>query len=36
MNNFTFGNDRYQYYETIAAAPAPGRGSTAPTWCRPT
>ena len=23
MNNFTFGNDRYQYYETIAGGVAP-------------
>ena len=25
MNNFTFGNERHQYYETISAAPAPAR-----------
>ena len=46
MNNFTFGNARHQYYETIsggsarasrASAPAPTSGaSTAPTWCRRT
>ena len=26
MNNFTFGNDRYQYYETIAAGSGAGEG----------
>jgi N-methylhydantoinase B/oxoprolinase/acetone carboxylase alpha subunit len=26
MNNFTFGNDAHQYYETISAAAAPGPG----------
>ena len=26
MNNFTFGNAKYQYYETISAEPAQGRG----------
>jgi 5-oxoprolinase (ATP-hydrolysing) len=30
MNNFTFGNERYQYYETISGGRARGRGSTAP------
>ncbi len=35
MNSLTFGNDRYQYYETIAAAArAQGRISAAPTPCR--
>ena len=46
MNNFTFGNERYQYYETIAGGSGAGvwfaptarrrRASTAPTSCRPT
>ena len=34
MNNFTFGNERYQYYETISGRAASGAGdraSTAPT-----
>ena len=35
MNNLTFGNDRYQYYETICSgagrASATARASTAPT-----
>jgi 5-oxoprolinase (ATP-hydrolysing) len=26
MNNFTFGNDRYQYYETIAGGSGAGKG----------
>ena len=26
MNNFTFGNDRYQYYETIAGGAGAGPG----------
>ena len=26
MNNFTFGNDRYQYYETIAGGSGAGNG----------
>jgi 5-oxoprolinase (ATP-hydrolysing) len=26
MNNFTFGNERYQYYETIAGGAGAGRG----------
>lgn len=26
MNNFTFGNDRYQYYETICGGSGAGRG----------
>ena len=36
MNNFTFGNDRHQYYETVASGSGPGTGSTAPTSCRRT
>ena len=38
MNNFTFGNERYQYYETISGGSGAGRStaSTAPTSCRPT
>ena len=45
MNNFTFGNDRYQYYETICGGSGAGvlrnadgtrRASTAPTACTPT
>ncbi len=44
MNNFTFGNDRYQYYETISGGSGAGihapaarrRDSTAPTSCRRT
>ena len=36
MNNFTFGDGEHQYYETIAAAPAPDRTSTAPMPCRRT
>lgn len=36
MNNFTFGNDTYQYYETIAGGRAPVRTSTAPVSCRRT
>ena len=42
MNNVTFGNERYQYYETVASGSGPARRSTAPgapgsmarTWCR--
>ena len=30
MNNFTFGNDRYQYYETIAGGSGAGPGSVEP------
>src|SRR5258706_14725781 len=26
MNNFTFGNDRYQYYETVAGGSGAGPG----------
>ena len=26
MNNFTFGNDRYQYYETVAGGSGAGAG----------
>ena len=36
MNNFTFGNERYQYYETVPAAPARATASTARPSCRPT
>ncbi len=36
MNNVTFGNDQYQYYETVASGSGAGPASTAPTWCRPT
>ena len=38
MNNFTFGNERYQYYETVAGGSGAGEGrdSTAPTWSRRT
>ena len=36
MNNFTFGNDEHQYYETIAGGSGAGPNSTAPTPCRPT
>ena len=35
MNNVTFGNDRYQYYETVASGSGPATASTARTWCRP-
>ena len=30
MNNFTFGNDRYQYYETIAGGSGAGATALAP------
>ena len=47
MNNFTFGNARHQYYETISGVPGPVRSastrpvratrvSPAPRWCRHT
>jgi N-methylhydantoinase B/oxoprolinase/acetone carboxylase alpha subunit len=40
MNNFTFGNERHQYYETISGGGAARwRGSAAslaPASCRPT
>ena len=47
MNNFTFGNARHQYYETISGVPGPVRSastrpvratrvSPAPRWCRRT
>jgi 5-oxoprolinase (ATP-hydrolysing) len=37
MNNFTFGDERRQYYETICGGAGAGtRTSTAPTRCRPT
>ena len=35
MNNVTFGNDEYQYYETVASGSGPATASTARTWCRP-
>ena len=35
MNNVTFGNERYQYYETVASGSGAGPALTAPTWCRP-
>ena len=35
MNNVTFGNDQYQYYETVASGSRPATASTARTWCRP-
>ena len=38
MNNFTFGNDRYQYYETISGGTVArwSVASMAPAWCRRT
>ena len=46
VNNFTFGNDRYQYYETISGGSGAGACSTTtaswwaasrvPAWCRRT
>jgi 5-oxoprolinase (ATP-hydrolysing) len=36
MNNFTFGNDRFQYYETIAGGAGAGPTSTARARSRPT
>jgi 5-oxoprolinase (ATP-hydrolysing) len=36
MNNFTFGDERRQYYETICGGAGAGPASTAPTRCRPT
>lgn len=36
MNNLTFGNERVQYYETVASGSGAGRASTAPTRSRPT
>ena len=36
MNNFTFGNDRYQYYETISGGRALDRISTERVSCRRT
>lgn len=35
MNNVTFGNDRVQYYETVASGSGAGTASTVPTPCRP-
>ena len=34
MSNFTFGNGRYQYYETIAGGSGAGPNSTAPAWSK--
>ena len=37
MNNVNFGNDKYQYYETICSgSPAGPLASPAPTPCTPT
>jgi 5-oxoprolinase (ATP-hydrolysing) len=39
MNNFTFGNERHQYYETISGGSRrrdDGAASTAPASCRRT
>jgi 5-oxoprolinase (ATP-hydrolysing) len=36
MNNFTFGNERYQYYETISGGSGAGPTSTARASCRRT
>jgi N-methylhydantoinase B/oxoprolinase/acetone carboxylase alpha subunit len=36
MNNFTFGNARHQYYETIAGGSGAGPVSTERRWCRRT
>ena len=33
MNNLTFGNARYQYYETICSGSPAGPASTAPPAC---
>lgn len=35
MNNLTFGNERVQYYETVASGSGAGRASTEPTPSRP-
>jgi 5-oxoprolinase (ATP-hydrolysing) len=35
MNNFTFGNEKYQYYETISGGSGAGPGFDGTTWCRP-
>ena len=36
MNNLTFGNDRYQYYETICSGAPAGVSTTAPASTAPT
>ena len=36
MNNVTFGNERHQYYETVASGSGAGPGSTGRRWSRPT
>ncbi len=36
MNNLTFGDDTYQYYETICSGSPPATASTAPTACMST
>jgi len=36
MNNFIFGNERYQYYETIAGESGAGEGFEGATACRRT
>ncbi len=36
MNNLTFGDDTYQYYETICSGSRPATASTAPTACMST
>ncbi len=36
MNNFTFGNARYQYYETIAGGTGAGPGFDGTERCRRT
>ncbi|ODA69035.1 Acetophenone carboxylase gamma subunit [Methyloligella halotolerans] len=36
MNNLTFGNSRYQYYETICSGARRGRISMGPRPCKPT
>jgi 5-oxoprolinase (ATP-hydrolysing) len=36
MNNLTFGNATYQYYETICSGAPLGRDSTARLACTPT
>jgi len=36
MNNFTFGNDTYQYYETISGGTGAGPGFPGTTRCRRT
>jgi len=35
MNNLNFGNETYQYYETICSGSPAGPGFRAPTRCRP-